>query len=404
MATAFDPSSITANVYRQVLRHIRQHRLGKGDRLPPQSQWLRALNCGTVPFNNAMRLLESHGVLQRRPTGTTLLRSAPDRPIQWSVGVCMPKLPTLSASYPALFQFLQMHLQEAGARLYPYYLNRKMPVKDFHRLADFDALADDAESGKLDGLLNLLHLTQEDRLLLGNWGVPHCKLVELDIRASGVAIDLPAMIRQATQLLKDRECRRIALLGGINHSWREVFGGTLWDAFEKTLDPIPPLEFYSYGYARAGQEVARRLLDLPPEERPDGLVCVWDDYFALGLTEVLREDSSYRPAIAAFTSRQAALPFFLPVYRYELDLEEVAQKGVRLLLDRLQSPREVDPRARVIPCLNEPEPATLCTRMLMPSERAMIASEGARRMLYALYDSERSSPRPPRTRERSHGK
>jgi DNA-binding LacI/PurR family transcriptional regulator len=402
MPTAIDPSSTTGTVYRQVLRHIRQHRLGQGDRLPPQSQWLRTLNCGTVPFNSAMRLLETHGVLERRPTGTTLLRPAPKRPIQWSVGVCMPRLPTLSASYPALLQYLLLHLQKDGCQARLYHFNSPARITDYSRLSDFENLSPDVKAGTLDGLMSIPRLAPGERRRLREQGVTDCQLMELDPRGQGVVIDLPTMIQDSVCLLRGRGCHRIAAVGGINHTWREVAGGTLWEAFTQAVAPLPPLEFYEYGCASAGQIVARRLLDMPPQERPDALVCFWDEYFILGMTEALEQDVSYRPAIATLTNRQSPLPFFLPVYRYEIDLNEVAQKGVKLLMDQLSSPQEAPDRIRVVPRLNETPAAKLSDRMLEPPERRMIPTEGMRRTITALHEADASFSPPSRKKERCH--
>jgi DNA-binding LacI/PurR family transcriptional regulator len=364
---ALDLSTSAGQVYRRMLRHVRMHRLEVGTILPPQPQWQQELGCGTTTFNKAMRMLEAHGVVRRRRSaGTTLLRTAPDRRIQWSVGVCMPKLPTVSAVYPTLLQFLLLHLQEAGCQLHIYRFNRSTPLRYYNRLDDFDSLKEDVEAGRLDGLLNISRLGTRDHAHLKRLGVVSCQLIAHHRDEPGVATDTPEMIRQAVTLLHDKGCRKIALAYPDSDACHESYGDAHQHAFAQAMAELrqPPLEFPGPEFAAGGQSVARQLLQLPPNQRPDALVCIRDDHFALGLTQVLRQDPAYRPAITSQASHQAPLPFFLPVYRFEIDLEEVAKKGVHLLVEQLQSPRQTPTRVYVTSRLNEPQAMELPAKMM----------------------------------------
>jgi DNA-binding LacI/PurR family transcriptional regulator len=88
-----------------------------------------------------------------------------------------------------------------------------------------------------------------------------------------------------------------------------------------------------------GWRVAEQLLDMPEEKRPDGLIVI-DDRIATGLTAALATaDGDYRPEMVVQTNRQSPLAFALPVVHFEVDVDELARRAVRNLMQRLLNPK-----------------------------------------------------------------
>ncbi|MCF7837791.1 MAG: hypothetical protein K9N49_04105, partial [Candidatus Marinimicrobia bacterium] len=109
-------------------------------------------------------------------------------------------------------------------------------------------------------------------------------------------------------------------------------------------------------YLAAGRVIARDLLEQAPARRPEGLI-VLDDFVAAGLMAVLREADGYRPRMVVLTHVQNPREYPLPVFRFELDIAELAQRGVAVLLERLRNPGLPDRLDRVAPRLTPPDEA-----------------------------------------------
>jgi DNA-binding LacI/PurR family transcriptional regulator len=348
-----------------MLRHVRIHLLREGDLLPSQPRWQKELGCGTVPFNAAMRLLEAQGVVRRRKKmGTRLLRTAPRQPVPWTIALCT----TLASEHrgglasAVLSQYLHARLQAAGCQVRTY--SGVGQSRLHHELAEFGLFADDLERGKIDGALFACRLMTCEHQRLARNGVVECGIHaarSADAPAeSGLAIDQGPMIEQAVELMANRNRRRIAL----------VMPGAPWipeqsyfeSVFRQAMARFPQctgFELKIWGHVRGGMDLGEKILAMPPQDRPDALICTQDDYVALGIAHAIHRETSYRPAIATLTNRQSPLPFPLPVYRFELDLTEVAEKSVRFLLDRLHAPAAPAPCQRLTPRLNESEPSEL---------------------------------------------
>jgi DNA-binding LacI/PurR family transcriptional regulator len=360
---SLDFSSSAGQVYKRILRHVRIHQLREGDLLPSHPLWRKELGCGSIPFSDAMRLLESQGVIERRKkAGTRLLRGAPSEPVPWSIGLCHQGISPEHGGvlHAVLAQQIHVRLQAAGCQVRIYH-NRK-GHRLHHYLDEFDPLLTDVEAGKLDGLLIGMRLATVEFKRLGEHGVTVCPTLHGPPSArqgqhTGVRVDEGPMIRQAATLLNGLGCRRIALIVAGAPWVREE--GYLRKVFHQAIEAVGAegMDIKGWNSVAGGVEIARVLLDMRPEDRPDGLICTQNDYVTLGITHALRENGSYRPRIASFANRHVPLPFLLPVFRFELDVAELAQKKVDLLLKLLQSPGHAQADEVVIPRLSESEAA-----------------------------------------------
>ncbi len=354
-----DLTSSAGQAYKRMLQHIRIHRLREGDLLPSQPLWQKELGCGTVPFNEAMRLLEARGVVERRKKiGTRLLRTAPPQPVPWTIGLCITLVSEHRGglAWAVLSQYLQNHLQAAGCQVRLYHSEGRSRLH--HELSEFSGLEADLEAGVIDGAVFTARLMTCEQERLARRGVVPCGILPAGgpepSAATGLIVDQGPMIQQAVDLLVGRGSRRLALiLPGQPWIPESPYFQTTFRAALAHHPQAAGLELETWGHVRGGMDLGQRLLRMPADERPDALIGTHDDYVALGLAHAIHSDGAYRPAIATLTNRQSPLPFPLPVYRFELDLMEIAARTVQCLLDRLHAPGRPRRPERLAPRLNE---------------------------------------------------
>jgi DNA-binding LacI/PurR family transcriptional regulator len=159
--------------------------------------------------------------------------------------------------------------------------------------------------------------------------------------------------------------RRIALVMP-GRPWipeKAYFESTFREAVERFPQSVG-MEFTIGAHVHSGMAMGEKLLAMRPEDRPDALICTLDDYVALGIAHAIQPEQAYRPGIATLTNRQSPLPFPLPVYRFELDLMEMAKQSVAFLLEGLHEPNRTKSSRRLIPRLNEEEASELPRAMM----------------------------------------
>ena len=156
-------------------------------------------------------------------------------------------------------------------------------------------------------------------------------------------IEQSEMVRSAVRLLVARGCGRLAV---VSHGSPFPGFSRFWEGFvcglnEHGLVPDEAQNITGSGIQgiAGGQQAAERILALPTALRPDGIIVV-DDWLAMGLAATLRQTLNYRPRLAVQTNLQIPLAFALPVLRFDVDIHELARKGVELFFDLLRNPQQ----------------------------------------------------------------
>jgi DNA-binding LacI/PurR family transcriptional regulator len=156
-----------------------------------------------------------------------------------------------------------------------------------------------------------------------------------------ILVDYPAMIAEAAVRLLDGKARRIALIGvdfkglALEEIFRQVAGGNRANGVAtEVIDSWPGLE--------SGAEVARALLQRPAAQRPEALIFA-DDFAAAGAAQTLAAQPDYRPGLASMANKQLPQSWALPVIRFEVDLDEVAERVVGMLAEAMLNP-DLPPR------------------------------------------------------------
>ncbi|MET7422184.1 LacI family DNA-binding transcriptional regulator [Dactylosporangium sp. NPDC005555] len=164
-----------------------------------------------------------------------------------------------------------------------------------------------------------------------------------------VGIDNVAAARTATEHLLSLPRRRVAFVGA-SRSTDSHMADLRLAGYRQALAsagvPLrPELVFSVNGYHRRdGAEAGRRILALPPEERPDGVFCA-NDLLAQGLMRALH-DTGYRiphdVAVVGFDDIDEATYSIPSLTSVSPDKAQIAETAVALLLDRVNGSDEAD--------------------------------------------------------------
>jgi hypothetical protein len=325
---------------KQIARYICQHGLGVGDTPPPQSELRRDFGFSNCSLSPAMQVLVDMGLITRSNGSGTVIRDlAPLNRLTWTFGVATVDEPSRGpgAAIAWILHAMQRQIARRHSTCHVYFrdVNPRWP----HRLADFPGLAEDVEAGAIDGLIVPPEM---DAAAIAGAGIP---AVETGFMTSAipfaVLVDYPAMIAEAAASLLNGNVRRIALVGhdvrsgSIEEIVRQTAGGSGKNSVAtETITLYPGLE--------AGAAVARALFQRPAAKRPDALIFA-DDFAAAGAAQTLAAQPDYRPRLATMANKQLPQSWALPVMRFELDLDEVAERTVCLLGEAMLNP-DLPPR------------------------------------------------------------
>jgi len=342
--------SQTWKAYKSLIRYIHANGLSDGDVLPPQPRLRQTLGYSNDTMNVAMRALVQAGALTRKKRAGTViadLRAARGTP--WRVGVLSirPEDRVVAPFYAELVFRLQQALGEAGCRCVTYHFvgNRMIPAP----LSSFSGVEEDLATHNVDGLITIPPLTPGDWQRVEASEVPVVHTHSWLDAPCGVLIDVSAGVEQAVALLARRGCRRItavleteSLKEGLPN---QVALNAFHFAMRRVGAAVTSRSVIVEGRGAKGKDssrhiglrIAAAILQLPPHERPDGLVAI-DDQLTLGLTQAIERHAEYRPLIASQTNRQIPLDFSLPVLPLEVDVDDLIRQSVDLLLRRIENP------------------------------------------------------------------
>lgn len=333
---------------KQVLRLIWSRGLDCNDPLPTQRELQKMYGFSHNVLTPAMRRLVRSGVITRKvKVGTLVLDRRAFREPIWRVAIAENFLEQQGSSpfFSLLAGYVQRELISLGCRS-RLYLRTALPAEPRDSLKIYGTLAQDARQEVLDGVIALGAIDEKEWQRVAGQA-PLCGFAEA--ATCGAGVDQGAMAREAVALLVSNGCKRLTIISNSKAPTLRRF----WTGFEQGIEKASfkrwtgelittrdltkvPLQHAPWQIA-AGQAAAKVLAAMLRRERPDGLI-VLDDFTAAGLTMTLREIGDYRPRIAVLTHQQVPQVYALPVFRFQLDIELLARRGVVVFYDRLLNP------------------------------------------------------------------
>ena len=310
-----------------LITYIHDNGLKSGDRLPPYAKLRSEFGFGSQTIAAAVDSLCKLGMLEvRDKVGLFVADPNGGHLTGRTVAVAIRKLAG-SAYAATLAGFIQKLLNEKNCRCLTFFQTTDPEESPFPDLAEFPGLEQAVFEHRCDGIITLCQFSAADQHRLENSAIPCCFIGDDDHESMplGVVIEVKRFIHDAEKALKKAGCDRIIQLCASKEQLL-LRGGTL-----------PALVGSSYA---GGVEIARKLLNMPSGERPDGIVSDDDTIVSGLLSELIARQLpqiTYLPQIA--TIIHAELQEKYPSDRmilFQQDIEAYAALAVELLLDVLR--------------------------------------------------------------------
>ena len=310
-----------------LITYIHDNGLVTGDRLPPYAKLRAEFGFGSQTIAAAVDSLCSLGMLEvRDKVGLFVADPNGGHLTGRTVAVAIRNLAG-SAYAATLAGFIQKLLSEKNCRCLTFFQSTDPAESPTPYLAEFPGLEQTVFEHRCDGIISLCPLAEYDLKRLAKAAIPCCFIGDDDHKAMplSVVIEVKRFIRDAEEALKKAGCRKIVQLCASEEQL------SLRD------DSLPALVGNSY---TGGVEIAGKLLNTPPDDRPDGIISD-DDTIVSGLLAQLISRQlpqvDYLPHIA--TIIHAELGEKYPSDRmilFQQEIEKYASMAVSLLLDVLK--------------------------------------------------------------------
>lgn len=312
-----------------LVTYIHDHALSSGDRLPAYAQLREEFGFGSQTIAAAVTSLCKLGVLEvRDKVGIFVADPEGGHLTGRTIAVAVRSLAG-SAYAATLAGFIQKQLTGRNCRCLTFYQLSDPADSPEPELAEFPGLEQVISEKRCDGVITLCPLAATSRKRLRSLDVPCCFIGDSDAgpRGLSVLIGVEDFFASAIRALKEAGCRKIIQLCATEEQrhLRQKIG-------------LPALVGASYD---GGDDLAGKLLALPEEERPDGIVSD-DDTIVSGLLcgLVARQLPlvEYLPTVAGIIHRELKERYpsgKLVLFRQ--DIEQYATLAVDLLLDVLRT-------------------------------------------------------------------
>lgn len=311
-----------------LVTYIHDHALKSGDRLPAYATLRSEFGFGSETIAAAVDSLCRLGVLEvRDKVGLFVADPESGHLTGRTIAVAVRRLAG-SAYAATLAGFIQKLLTERNCRCLTFYQNSDPEDSPCPELSEFSGLEQALGENRCDGVITLCPLASSAQERLNQLGLPCCFIGDSDAPPMplSVLIEVKSFFDEATAALTASGCRSIIQLcnSAEQHALRHEIA-------------LPALVGVSYD---GGADIAAKLLAMPADSRPDGIVSD-DDTIVSGLLAKLiaaqLPDVKYLPFIATIIhgelgERYASNKMLL----FRQDIEKYAELAVGLLLDTLR--------------------------------------------------------------------
>lgn len=310
-----------------LITYIHDNGLSTGDRLPAYAQLRAEFGFGSQTIAAAVDSLCNLGVLEvRDKVGLFVADPHGGHLTGRTVAVAIRKL-TGSAYAATLAGFIQKLLNEKNCRCLTFFQTSDPAESPCPALAEFPGLEQAVFEHRCDGIITLCPIAKNDLKQLEKASIPCCFIGDddnMDYKLS-VVIEVKRFINDAVAALQKNGCRTIIQLCASS------------EQMAMRDNSLPAMVGNSY---TGGADIAVKLLEIPPHERPDGIVSDDDTIVSGLLAELISRqlpDISYLPQIATIIHSELKEKY--PSDRmilFQQNIEEYAVMAVDLLLGVLR--------------------------------------------------------------------
>ncbi len=308
-----------------IVTMIHDRNLGKGERLPSYSRMREDLGIGSQTIAAAVASLCDHGVLEVQDKVGIFVKNPDGGQLAGrTVAVAVRQL--VGSSYAAMLaSFIQKLLNEHNCHCLTFYQTSGENTSRRPDLKEFPGLEQAVRENNIDGIITLCPFSDRALKQLNECGIKSCFIGDDDhnVMPCGILIDVKHFILMAKSELEKSGCRKIV----------QFFATP--EQKERRSAILAGVTGSSYS---GGAAIAREFLDLPPEERPDGIISDDDTIVSGFLAELGQTDNpAYRPKIATIVHDEVGELYpSSDMLLYSQNMERYSQMAVELLLMLLQ--------------------------------------------------------------------
>jgi DNA-binding LacI/PurR family transcriptional regulator len=209
----------------EMLRKELLHLIRKGEPgapLPSYTEMIRNYAVGQATIDRVIREFDSAGLIVRI-AGKGIFIS--DRAVRKNIGLVFGRNIFGAGLSPVTMMLIQ-HCRDRAAgkkQNFKFYLDIPATNSPEGQVPFHEQLAEDVQTGRLDGAILVWSYGPEQKAWLAGGGVPFVSLEQFDGENNAVVIDYLDLLRKGTLALAAQGCRRIALLSPFGYLRKEGY-------------------------------------------------------------------------------------------------------------------------------------------------------------------------------------
>ena len=328
----------TNYVKRLVVRYIWDRKLRPGAKLPTQTEMRGIFKCSSETLTSVVNILAREGMVTVRDKVGVFVADPSASPEKGRrVAVVTTQMAGLpSSAFQLIYAVQALNREDCMTMNFLRPTPSEMTV--YNSLESLPELKRAIENKEVDAILSFILFDAGSEEYFRRSGIPFSYIGNLEERNSCIHMDLSYIIGESVRRLAETGIRRIEFLLLSNLGEWEI---PFLNAMKKYVpggarpDSVHLLRCESENYNAVLESQVRRWLELPPEERPEGLV-VPDDMLSWQICYQLLP-FSWRPKIISMRNTDIDLPISDNVIGWwENDLSIYAALGVENFMTMLR--------------------------------------------------------------------
>jgi DNA-binding LacI/PurR family transcriptional regulator len=325
----------TEKVKQQIVRYIRDTKMKRGDRLPPQDFFRKEFKCGMATVNAAINKLKADRVLQvRDKVGVFVLSPNADGHAGYIVGITtrwVQETPYYSSMLGALQRCLIKKGCQVNIFCYDEAKQENLNQTTFP-LNDFPGLTRSIEANEIEGLIHLDDFPEEAYGFIDSHGIPAVFVGSQGGNAkNGLFYDQEGLLSDICRKLKKLNSKNPALC--LPEAMRPHFE----PLFKKLTAGAGTV--YSGSGLKDGNRIAEEMLARESGKAHDHIIYL-DDIIAQKVTSIfalkMAPDKCPRAIIMRGLQLLLSFPAIDPVF-YNINLIEAAEQASDILLKAMNT-------------------------------------------------------------------